>query len=145
MRTAALRRTRVAAAGLVGLAALASVAACSNREAPVNKRPHTGTATAVVVDGVQQVTLTTGVDLRFRPSTFVVHRGLVQLKLINQAYNGGGPPHNLEFSGLPGDDVPITYAGETQVVTFTAPAPGTYAFVCTIHAAQGQTGTMIVR
>jgi plastocyanin len=51
----------------------------------------------------------------------------------------------VTFSGLPAADVATTQAGRISSVTFTAPAPGTYQFVCSIHARQGQTGTMIVR
>ena len=46
--------------------------------------------------------------------------------------------------GFAADFVPLTAAGQTQAATFTAPAPGTYTFVCTIHVKQGQTGTLIV-
>jgi plastocyanin len=127
------------------LATLVVLAACSNREAPINKRPHSGTGVASVVDGVQQVVVTSGVDLRFHPSTIVVHQGKVRIVLLNTAKPGAGPPHDLQASTVPGADVPLTAAGETQTVTFTAPAPGTYAFVCSIHARQGQSGKLIVR
>lgn len=136
------RRPLLVAVAVVSTVALAS---CSNRESPTNKRPHNGTATASPVGGVQQVTLTSGVDLRFHPSTIVVHPGTVRIVLVNTAKPGAGPPHNVIFSGLPAADVPLATAGLTQSVTFRAPAVGTYTFVCSIHARQGQTGTMIVR
>lgn len=124
--------------------ALVLLAGCSNRESPTNKRPHAGTGTASVVGDVQQLTITTGVDLRFHPSTIVVHRGTVQLTLENLRNNGGGPPHNLQVSGFPAGNVPLIAAGQSATVTFVAPAPGTYNFVCTIHARQGQTGKLVV-
>ena len=127
------------------VAALVLVASCSNREAPANKRPHTGSGTATAVDGVQQITVTSGVDLRFHPSTLVVHRGMVRIVLVNTADAGSGPPHNIIFAGLPVADVPLAVSGQARSVTFTAPAPGTYNFVCTIHANQGQTGKLIVK
>jgi plastocyanin len=130
---------------VVAVAALALPAACSNREPAVTKRPHSGTATASTVGNVQQITITTGVDLRFHPSTFVVHSGRVRLTLKNVPTEGGGPPHDINFSGLPAGNVPLTTSGESQSVSFEAPSPGTYNFVCTIHAAQGQTGKMIVK
>jgi plastocyanin len=134
--------------GRVGalLAALALIAGCA-REAEVNKRPHLGTATATpAAGGVQQVVVRAGVDLRFTPSTIVVRPGRVRILLVNTANKGAGPPHNLTFDGLPGvDDVPDVQAGYAASVTFVAPGPGTYSFVCTIHANQGQTGKMIVR
>ena len=137
------RRLPVTAAALV---ALVVVSGCSNREAPTNKRGHVGTATASpAADGIQQVTITSGVDLRFHPSTIVVHPGKVRITLDNTAKPGAGPPHNLQMNGLPGVFIGTTVAGASQSVTFTAPAPGTYSFVCTIHAAQNQTGKLIVR
>jgi plastocyanin len=129
----------------VAVAALGLLAACSNREAPINKGAHNGTGTASPVGDVQQITITTGVDLRFHPSTIVVHSGRVRLTLKNVPTDGGGPPHNINFAGLPAGNVPLTSSGESQSVSFVAPSPGTYNFVCTIHAAQGQTGKMIVK
>jgi plastocyanin len=125
---------------------LVLLASCSNRESPTNKRPQAGTATASSVDGVQEIVMTSGVDLRFHPSTLVVHPGKVRIILENTAKPGAGPPHNAIFAGLPAADVPLATAGRsTQSVTFTAPAPGTYTFVCSIHTAQGQTGKLIVK
>jgi plastocyanin len=127
------------------LCALVALAACSNREPAVNKRPHNGTGIASDVGGVQQVVLRAGVDLRFHPSTIVVHRGQVRIVLINTSKPGAGPPHDVQVTNLPAADVALTAAGQTQSVTFTAPAPGTYSFVCSIHAAQGQTGKLVVK
>lgn len=126
--------------------AFAVLAACA-RQAEVNTRPHSGTGTATAAgNGVQQVDVETGVDLRFHPSTLVVHPGKVRILLVNTAKPGVGPPHNLTFDNLPGaDNVPDVQAGYEASVTFIAPAPGTYAFACTIHAIQGQTGKLIVK
>ena len=137
------RRLPVTATALV---ALVVAAGCSNREAPSNKRTHAGTATAsAVADGLQQVTITSDVDLRFHPSTIVVHPGRVRIVLRNTAKPGAGPPHDLQVTGLPGAFIGTTVAGASQSVTFTAPAPGSYTFICRIHAAQNQTGKLIVR
>jgi plastocyanin len=70
---------------------------------------------------------------------------MVRIVLVNTEPPGAGPPHDVVFSGLPGADVPLAAAGQAQTVTFTAPAPGTYNFVCSIHARQGQSGKLIVR
>jgi plastocyanin len=130
------------------VAALATVllgtAGCV-REPAVNARPHLGTGTASEVAGIQQVTLHSGLELRFEPSTIVVHSGPVRLVLVNTAKPGAGPPHDVTFAGLPTANIPTTYAGNESSITFVAPAPGTYHFVCSIHARQGQTGTLIVR
>ncbi len=63
---------------------------------------------------------------------------------ITLKHEGKGAPHNLSVVGLPADFVPIVQAGQTSSATFTAPAPGRYRFVCTIHEAQGQTGMLVV-
>jgi plastocyanin len=123
---------------------LLALAGCV-REPAVNARPHVGTGTASDVAGVQQVTLRSGLELRFTPATIVVHPGTVRLVLVNTSDPGAGPPHNVTFTGLPTANIPTTDAGRESSVTFTAPAPGTYKFVCSIHARQGQTGTLIVR
>jgi plastocyanin len=136
-----LRRPLATAGALL---AVLGAAACA-REAAVNSQPHPGTASASAADGVQQVVITAGGDLRFHPSTIVVRPGKVRIVLVNSSKAGAGSPHNLQFAGLPGADLPTLDAGRSAEVTFTAPAPGTYTFVCSIHAAQGQTGKMIVR
>jgi plastocyanin len=135
------RRPPARRAGAVAAAAALALAACGS--GPVG-RPHSGNVTASTVNGVQQVTITTGPDLRFHPSTFTVHVGPVRVRLVNQPQNGAGPPHNLLVDGHPRDYIPLTQPGETGAVTFVTPQPGRYRFVCTIHLAQGQTGTMVV-
>lgn len=130
-----------AALGVASLCvALIALAGCSNREAAVNRRPHTGSTTASAVDGVQQVRVEAGDTFRFNPSTITVHPGTVHITFVNV---GKGAPHNLTFLGFPAA-TPLTPAGHFQELTFTAPAPGTYTFVCTIHRAQGQTGKLVV-
>jgi plastocyanin len=121
-------------------------AGCSNAESPTNKRTHAGTASATAgSDGIQTVTLTSGVDLRFTPSTIVVRPGRVRIVLANRSKPGAGPPHDLQFRDLPGVYIGTTQPGRQQSVSFEAPAPGTYRFVCSIHAAQNQTGKLVVR
>ncbi len=121
------------------------LSACSNREATVNKRPQSGSATASMVNGVQQVILRSGVDLRFHPSTITVHPGKVRVILMNTAKPGAGPPHNVQAPKLPGLTIPLIPAGGSGEAVFNAPSPGRYSFVCTIHAAQGQYGLLIVK
>lgn len=136
---AVLART-LAGAAVAAVVAI-STAGCSNTEAGVNRRPHSGSASATVVNGVQQVTLEATDTYRFVPSTIVVHPGPVRIVLVN---TGHGAPHTWSLTGFPADFVPLTNAGQTQAATFVAPAPGTYTFVCTIHVKQGQTGQLIV-
>ncbi len=138
------RRGRAAGTCGVALAvAVLTLVGCSNGKSAVAKNPHTGDVTASTSNGIQQITLTTGPDLRFHPSTITVHPGRVHVVLKNIAPDGG-PPHNLQGTDLPGLVVGEVDAGQTQSTTFTAPAPGRYRFVCTFHETQGQTGTLVV-
>lgn len=123
------------------LAAVLLAAGCTNGSSPINARPHTGTATATAVNGVQRVTLEVGADDRFHPSTIVVHPGRVEIVLEHDA---AGAPHDWSLSGFPSAYVPTVDGGQTRTASFTAPAPGKYQFVCTIHAKLGMNGTLVV-
>lgn len=140
-----LRRPRAAAAPaarslpalLASLSALAGLAACSSSaSAPA----HPAGGTASVVNGVQQITVHAK-DFSFTPSTITVHPGKVRIVLVN---DGGGAPHDWQVPDFPADFVALTANGQTKEATFTAPAPGRYQFVCTIHIRQGMTGTLVV-
>ncbi len=124
----------------VALAAAGVVAGCTSQGA-VNRTPHTGSATASEVAGVQQVAIRATDTYRFDPSTITVHPGKVRIVLTNV---GKGAPHNWSLTGFPDAFVPLATAGTTREATFTAPAPGRYTYVCTIHVKQGQTGTLVV-
>jgi plastocyanin len=134
------RGARIAAAAL---AALIVLTACSNTSSPVNRRPHTGSATASDVNGVEQVTIKAGDDFRFSPSTIYVHAGkTVRIVLV---HTGTGAPHDWQLSAFPSYMVPLLNGqGQQGSTTFVAPAAGRYQFVCTIHLQQGQTGTLVV-
>ena len=116
------------------------LAGCQSQSA-INREPHAGSSTAAAVDGAQQVTITTDQSYRFDPSTITVHPGKVRIVL---RHTGTGAPHNWSLLGFPDAFVPLVSPGEQKSIEFTAPAPGKYTFVCTIHVAQGQTGTLIV-
>src|SRR5664279_3175329 len=106
----ALRRVRcVTVAGMIALTA------CSNAQSPVNRRPHTGSASASIVNGVQQVTIEVADDFRFHPSTITVHPGMVQIVL---KHIGTGAPHDWRLTKFVADFVPETYAGQTRSETF---------------------------
>lgn len=122
---------------------LVAVAACTST-ASVNRRPHSGTATASTDAGVQQLTVTTGSDYRFHPSEIVVHPGPVLIHLVNDGNGDGtGAPHNWTLPVVSAGTA-LVGPGQDGTVRFTAPAPGRYQFVCTIHVQQGQTGTLVV-
>jgi plastocyanin len=133
--------TRRAATLLTALIVSAGLVACSNRQASPNREGHPGAATASVVDGVQQITLTVDSSFRFNPSTITVHQGTVKITLVHK---GTGAPHDFSVVKFPADNVPLARAGATTSATFTTPSPGSYQFVCTIHVAQGMTGTLVV-
>jgi plastocyanin len=129
------------ALALVGVCVLALVA-CSNRQASINRRPQYGAGTASAgPSGIQQITVYVNDKYRFDPDTITVHPGKVKITLVHQ---GTGAPHDLSVLGFPADFVPLVYPGGTTSATFTAPAPGRYEFECTLHVAQGQTGTLVV-
>jgi plastocyanin len=121
--------------------AAAVVGGCSNREPAVNRQPHPGSVTASFTDGLQRVRIEAGNDYRFHPSTVTVRPGKVQIVLVN---TGSGAPHDWQLPRYPRDFVPEIGANRTATDTFTAPRPGRYQFVCTIHERQGQVGTLIV-
>jgi len=125
------------------LAGFALVTGCSG-QAPVARRPHTGTATASEVGGIQQVTIDTGGDYRFHPSTVVVHPGMVKVILINQGGQGAGAPHTWQLDAGAMPFIGPTTVGTQNEASFTAPAPGRYTFECTLHRNLGQTGTLVV-
>ncbi|HEU5271093.1 MAG TPA: cupredoxin domain-containing protein [Jatrophihabitans sp.] len=137
------RPGRAALSGLLvgSLLAVAGLSAGCQSQSAINREPHAGSSTAVAVAGVQQVTITTDQSYRFSPSTITVHPGKVRIVL---RHVGTGAPHDWQLLGLPDDYVPLVTPGQQKSVEFTAPAPGKYTFVCTIHVAQGQTGTLIV-
>ena len=134
-------RSLALVSGVLAVGALAT--ACSNRDPSVNRRGHSGSTTASVVDGLQVVQVSATDTYRFDPSSITVHPGKVRIELRNIGKQGVGAPHDwaLPSSGV---TTPLAAAGQIQNVTFTAPAPGQYTFVCTIHRKQGQTGTLIV-
>ena len=129
---------RTVAAALVLVVALAG---CSNREAAPNRRGHPGSATASTVNGVQEVSVVVNDKFRFDPSRITVHPGTVKITLVHK---GTGAPHDFSVNGAPGDHTGLVSAGATTSATFTTPAPGTYTFECTLHVAQGMTGTLVV-
>ncbi|MEO7261093.1 MAG: cupredoxin domain-containing protein [Jatrophihabitantaceae bacterium] len=116
------------------------LAGCQTKSA-IEQGPHTGSTTASVSAGVQEVVITTDEHYRFTPSTITVHRGKVRITL---KHVGTGAPHDWSLQDFPADYVPLVSAGQTKSVEFVAPAPGAYKFVCTIHVPQGQTGTLVV-
>jgi plastocyanin len=138
--------------GVLAAAALA-ISACAGgsgpsstaaTDPPVSSRQPTasGTTNGGAVGDTIQVTIATdtGVDLTFDPAELSVPPGAdVQVAFENRSQ----VPHNLTF------EAPISVASSavvapavTETLRFTAPGPGRYAFVCTIHS--GMAGALIV-
>jgi plastocyanin len=128
---------------MVSLCLVAAVAlpACQSKAA-INREPQSGASTAANVGGVQEVVITTDSKYRFTPATITVHPGRVRITLKH--VGASGAPHDWQLQGFPADNVPLVQPGQTRSIEFTAPPPGRYQFVCTIHVAQGQTGTLVV-
>ena len=143
LRPGLLQAGRTRAVSLAALAVLVAgwlVAGCQSQSA-INREPHAGSTTASAVAGVQEVVITTDQSYRFTPSTITVHPGKVR---ITPKHVGTGAPHDWSLLNFPADYVPLVSPGQTRSVEFTAPWPGTYKFVCTIHVPQGQTGSLVV-
>jgi len=135
------RTIRSAAVFGAGLLAATTLSACSNTGNPAARAPLTGSSTASMVNGVQQVTIVVDSGYRFHPSTITVHPGKVRIVL---RHTGTGAPHNWSLDGFKNDYVPLTQAGQTKTTEFVAPRPGKYRFECTLHVQLGQVGTLIV-
>jgi len=129
----------VAAVAFLGV--VMTLMSCSNTNNAIQRRPNTGSETASVVNGKQSVTIVVDDRYRFEPSTVTVHPGTVTVTL---EHKGRGAPHDLQVVGFPSGRVPLVAHGQTVSSTFTTPSPGRYEFVCTIHQALGQTGTLVV-
>jgi plastocyanin len=135
---------------LTVLLALAALSGCSNEEPALPAATRTTDADVGAVrtaaDGFQEITLETGDDYVFTPSTFTVAPGQVRLTVRNVADQ---LTHNFEFTADTGpapitEKIPVLGPGDSQTIEFTVTAPGDYPFECTFHAALGQVGTMTV-
>jgi plastocyanin len=82
----------------------------------------------------------TGAELRFDPDAATVPTGArVALTFENRSTL----PHNLTFNApINVATSPIVAPGASETIEFTAPEPGAYPFVCTLHP--GMEGTLTV-
>ena len=129
---------------------LAVLTGCSNSEptlpAATRSTSAEGGAVQTASDGVQEITLETGDDYVFTPSSFTVAPGPVRLTVRNTAEQ---LTHNFLFTkgGGPADitpQIPYLAPGDSKTIEFTATAPGDYPFQCSFHVALGQVGAMTV-
>ncbi len=125
--------------------AVAFLAACGGGEPPAPAKPDPVTITFAGTD-----------DFAWDPGTVTVQSGQeVNVVLDNQ----GALEHNWilasktvevatasDADALYGANVGYVQGGETGELTFVAPGPGEYQYICTVagHAAGGMVGTLIV-
>jgi plastocyanin len=129
---------------IAGAALVAALAACGAPDNPAAReasQPDQVTLTPGA-DGTQSVEVEAGDDYRFHPSLINAAPGPVRLTL---KHVGKGAPHTWQAAQLPGADVPLTSAGQSNSVSFTIGRPGDYRFICSIHEAQGQVGRLVVK
>ncbi len=149
-----------------GILALALVAACSTAEpagtwlyGPVFSPPAASGAASAAASpagtqgaaspaasaggGGGQITIgtDTAVELLFDPeSASVAGGGTVEIVFENRS----SLPHNLTFqAGIDAATEPVVDPGASETLTFEAPAPGDYPFVCTLHP--GMDGTLTIQ
>lgn len=99
--------------------------------------------------GVQKVALKAGEDGEkyfFSQSQVNVKAGQVEVDLTN---DGPNRPHNFVVKKLDGSDLASMdrlNPGQSNSVTFTLSAPGTYQFICSLpgHADRGAKGMFVV-
>jgi plastocyanin len=127
------------------IALLLLLAACGGTgSAPTTPAPPDSSSPATPSNpggGVELAIATdTGADLKFDPAAVTVPAGAtVSLTFENRAT----VPHNLTFSEpLSAATSTVVSPGASETVEFTAPDPGTYDFVCTLHP--GMSGTLTV-
>lgn len=121
---------------LVGIVGLVLAAACV--VAPAwGQPPSTSSPEPVTVE----VATGTGEDRRFLPAVIAVAAGAeLRLRLDNRS----SEIHNLSFTGSL-DQIrtrTMVEPGQEDVLTFVAPDPGVYPFVCTVH--EGMNGELQV-
>jgi nitrosocyanin len=100
----------------------------------------TGGTTTTTENGVVTINLEAG-SFYYKPDQIKVKKG-DKVKLVMTSKD---MMHDFVIDEL-GVKLPITKAGSTNTVEFTASEAGTFEFYCSVgqHRAQGQVGTLIV-
>jgi plastocyanin len=104
--------------------------------------PNQPTPTQDTSDDVVEISVGTdsGTEMRFEPSEVTVPAGS---EVVLTFENRSSVPHNLTFEApISAATATIVDPGASESISFTAPAAGEYAFVCTLHP--GMKGTLIV-
>ena len=141
-------RMRVVLAAPVVAALVVTLGACT----PGGSRAHvSGTGPAVAgepsvsataqpaADGVQQVVIDTTDDNHFRPDAVFAHPGKLRITITNPSV----VPVDFAIPTL-GVASTTIFSGNSATVTVDVAAAGSYPFVCTFHAHEGMTGSLVV-
>lgn len=73
-------------------------------------------------------------DIAFEPDAFAVPAGEdITVTFDNQ---DDGVPHNITFEDIDDASISIESGPDTRELTFAAPAPGEYEYLCDAHPAQ---------
>ena len=133
MRRDPLTGTALRAAVLAGLL----IAGCGASPGASDRGSPATTAGEVTVS----VATAAGDDRRFLPAAIAVQAG-ARVRLVFR--NESAESHNLSFTGAlePIRTATIMDPGQEEWLSFVAPDPGVYAFVCTVHL--GMTGELRV-
>lgn len=118
------------------VAAFLAVGACAGGTNTTPSSPPNGASSGEEVN----VGTDTGTELLFDPVQVAVRAG-VDVRLTFE--NRSTVPHNLTFEApINAGTSTVVAAGASETLTFTAPDPGQYPFICTLHP--GMDGTLIV-
>jgi plastocyanin len=91
-------------------------------------------------NGLQIFTIVGKVDMRFSATNLTARPGRIR---VDFSVEQQSPPHNFVIPKIPDAHTGIVSAGESQSVTFTADAPGTYPVICTLHPNMTATLTIV--
>jgi plastocyanin len=99
--------------------------------APASAAPSAGGSAAAGAVTKLTIGTKTGAELEFDPDSVKVPTGAtVSITFENRATL----PHNLTFKApINAATDPVVAPGTSATIEFTAPAPGVYAWACTIH------------
>ncbi|MBW3582738.1 MAG: cupredoxin domain-containing protein [Euryarchaeota archaeon] len=87
------------------------------------------------------------VNPAFDPATLSVSANTtVNLTFTNNEENPAGAPHDWVLEGVEGVETEVIGTGENTTIEFAAPAPGEYAYYCSVgnHRDLGMEGTLTV-
>jgi len=125
--------------GVVGCSAGGSRTHVSGTGAAVAAQPSATATAQPAADGVQQVVIDTTDDNRFTPDVVFAHPGKLRITVTNPSVF----PVDLAIPSLDVRSITI-FSGNSAVVTVDLPSAGSYPFVCTFHAHDGMTGSLVV-